>query len=224
MKHLTRPTTILTALAILLVPLCALAGGPLAAAPIGRATADFDNARPEHAETAFGRLAADALRNQTKADIALVSAGAMRRGKISAGAIEGANIDALLSFGDDEIVVLSITGAQLRAALERAVQAYPTNSPAFLHSSGFISEFNAQAAINRRVTMVRINGREVSDGDNLKVAMPISLAEGADGFFTIWNTKNVTRTGNSFSKTLASHIRARGEISPDATVRFKAQP
>jgi hypothetical protein len=214
----------LMALSILLAPLAAFAGGPLAAAPLGRATADFDNARPGHTETAFGRLAADALREETKADIALVSAGAMRPGKLAAGPIEQADLDALLSFGDDEIVTISITGAQLRAALERAVQAYPTNSPAFLHGSGFSGEFNAQAPINRRVTLARVRGREVGNEDRLTVALPISLAEGADGFFTIWNAKNAAHTGVSFSKMLANYIRARGDIAPDAQVRFRAQP
>src|SRR5690606_19483026 len=93
---------------LLLAPLSAMAGGPVVAAPVGRATAEIENARPERGETAFGRLAADALRAAANSDIALVNAGALRRGKINAGPVEQADIDALLSFNADEVVTITI--------------------------------------------------------------------------------------------------------------------
>jgi len=132
---------------------------PLWAAPVGTATADFDNERPNKHETAWGRLVGDALRRAAKSDIAVIDAGSLQRGTLKAGPIEAADLGALLVFGDDDVVTLTITGAQLRAALERAAQAYPDASPAFLHSSGLQAQFNAQAPINRRVTLVRVDGR-----------------------------------------------------------------
>jgi len=192
------------------------------AAPLGSATADFDNLRPNRNETAWGRFVADALRASTQSDIAFVYAFALKAGTLKAGPIENADIDALLPLGGDEVVTLTITGAQLRAALERAVQAYPTGSPAFLHLSGFVAEFNAQAPINRRLTMVRYKGREVGDQDVFTVAMPVGLARDA-GYSTMWDSKKAQRTGDTLRDAVAGFIRDRQEITPDATVRLAPQ-
>lgn len=193
------------------------------AAPVGKAAADFDNSRPDKSETDWGRLVADATRAAAQADIAIVYSGALRRGTLKAGPIEAAAVNALLSFGDDDIVSLTISGAQLRAALERAVQAYPDSSPAFLHCAGFVASFNAQAPTNRRVTMVRFQGREVENRDTLTVAMPVSLAQGAAGYFTIWKGEAAKQAGTTMSGAVIDYIRERGTVSPDDTPRFSAQ-
>ncbi len=196
------------------------------AAPVGRASATFDNARPDRGETAWGRLVADALKSSARADLALVNAGALNRGTLAEGDINPDAIAALLAFPDDEVVTLTITGAQLRAALERAVQAYPTGSSAWLHGAGFTAEFNTQASTNRRITMVRVRGREVQDDDSFSVAMPISLAKGGAGYFTIWNdpgAKNAKRSGTSLSEAVTQHIRGRGTVSPESGARLAPQ-
>lgn len=191
-------------------------------APAGKAAADFDNARPDKAETAWGRFVADTLKSSANSDLALVNAGVLRKGTLKAGAIQNDDLRALLAFPDDEIVTMKISGAQLRAALERAAQAYPTGSPAFLHLSGLTANFNAQAPINRRITLVRVGGREVKDADAFSVAMPISLAEGGAGYYTIWKGQT-QKSGVSLGDALAKAVRAQGTISPDATARFAAQ-
>ena len=155
------------------------------AAPVGRATADFDNARPDKSETAWGRLVADALREETHADIALVNAGALKKGTLKAGTIQQADVDALLSFGADETVTMSISGAQFKAALERAVAAFPTGSPSFLHGSGFVATFNPQAPANRRIVDLRVAGQVVGDAQTFVAAMPVALAEGSGGYFLV---------------------------------------
>jgi len=165
---------------------------------------------------------ADAIRATTKSDIAFVYAFALKAGTLKAGPIESGSIDALLPLGEDEVVTLTITGAQLRAALERAVQAYPTGSAAFLHLSGFVAQFNAQSPINRRLTMVRYKGREVGDQDVLTVAMPIGLARDA-GYSTMWDSKKAQRTGATLRDVVANFIRELREVTPDPTVRLAPQ-
>ncbi|HVF10060.1 MAG TPA: 5'-nucleotidase [Abditibacteriaceae bacterium] len=215
MKRLSGLLWLLAVCAASLAP----AGLPAHAAPLGTATADFDNLRPNRNETAWGRLVADAMRSSTKSDVAFVYAFALKAGTLKAGPIKGGDIDALLPLGDDEVVTLTISGAQLRAALERAVQAYPTGSPAFLHLSGFMAEFNAQSPINRRLTMVRYKSREVTDQDVFSVAMPIGLARDA-GYSTIWDSKKARRTGSTLRDAVADFIRERREVTPDPTARL----
>lgn len=193
---------------------------PAHAAALGTATADFENAKPDKGETAWGRLVADALRAEAHADIALVNAGALKRGTLKAGAVDSANVDALLTFGDDDIVTITLTGAQLRAGLERAVQSYPDGSVAFLQGSGFSATFNPGAPVNRRLTQVRAKGHDVDNKETFKVALPVSLAEGSAGYFTIWKGTDAQRTGSTLRKTVTDHIRGQKEITPSGDARL----
>ncbi|HEX8833643.1 MAG TPA: 5'-nucleotidase [Abditibacteriaceae bacterium] len=193
------------------------------AAPLGKATSPFDNMRPDKTETAWGRLAADALQSAARTDIAFVNAGVLKRGVLKAGPIEATDLAALLAFGDDDVVTMQISGAQLRAALERAVQAFPTGSPAMLHCAGFEANFNSQAPINRRITLVRVGGREVKDADSFSVAMPVSLAEGGAGYYTIWNGRDARKTGVSLRAAIASLVKNQVNITPDSTPRLASQ-
>jgi 2',3'-cyclic-nucleotide 2'-phosphodiesterase (5'-nucleotidase family) len=193
------------------------------AAPLGRASADFDNSRPQKNETAFGRLAADAIRAATNADIALINAGAFNSGVLRAGEVTKENISALLSFPKDEVATITITGAQLRAALERAVQAYPTGSPAFLHGAGFSANFNTQAPTNERLTMLRIAGREVQNGDSISVAMPMPLVSGNSGYFTIWPNAKAIQTNISLADAIGELFKEQGNVAPDNTPRLAPQ-
>ncbi len=206
-----------------LLSLIVLLASVAMAAPLGRATADFENARPQKNETEFGRLVADALRNATRTDIALVNAGALKPGTLKEGSIETPQINALLTFPGDGVATVTLSGEQLRAALERAVQAYPTGSTAFLHGSGFNATYNTQAPTNQRLTMLRINGREVQNGDSITVAMPAPLAEGGSGYFTIWKADSAQRSNLRLGKVIADWITSQGNISPDATPRLAPQ-
>ena len=193
-----------------------------AQAKIGRATADFPNARFDRGETAWGRLVADALRSTAKADIALVNAGTLESGTLRAGNVSRDSIAALLSFGDDNVATIQINGAQLRQALERAVGAYSTGSPAWLHLSGATATFNASAKSGSRITSLRVGGREVRDSDSFTVAMPVGLAEGGSGYYKAWNKAAVNDLGLTLTQAVINYVRAHREISPDNTARVNS--
>lgn len=197
--------------------------GSAHAATYGRAAGAFENARPDRNETAWGRLVADSIRSAARADIALVNAASLKKGTLSSGEVSDAHINALLTFPGDGVSVITLTGAQLRAALERAVQAYPTGSSAFLHGSGFQAQFNTQAPTNERLTLLRINGREVKDADSIRAAMPQGLAQGGSGYFTIWNADKATRADVTLSQAIGAYIKQKGEVSPDTTPRLAPQ-
>lgn len=186
-------------------------------AALGRATADFDNGKPNKSETAWGRLTTDALRAASGSDVALINAGALRSGTLRSGAIEQEAIDALLNFGDDDIVTLTVTGAQLREALERAVREYPTADVAFLHGSGLNVSFNGRGG-PPRIVSVRVGGREVGAGDSVRVAMPVSLAN--DAYFNVWNNAQRQSTRVKVRQAVANYITQRKTISPDGAARI----
>lgn len=190
------------------------------AAGLGRATADFPNLKPGRNETPFGRMVADALQNAGGADAALVNAGALRAGTLEAGEIENSDIEALLSFSDDAVATLSLSGAQIRAALERGAGAFPTGSPAFLHVAGLSARFDASLPSGKRIQTIKIRGRNLDDGASYSVAMPISLAEGAAGYFNIWNGAQKRESGQNLIGAIANHFKTRGDLSPDGNTRF----
>lgn len=189
-------------------------------ARVARATDDFDNARPDRGETAWGRFVADALRDRTSADIALVNAGTLENGVLRAGDVQDGDIAALLSFGDDAVATIQLNGAQLRAALERAVGAFPTGSPAWLHLSGASAIFNPKAKSGARLQTLRVGGRDVENSDTFTVALPIGLAEGGSGYYKIWKGAP-QNAGFSVLKTVVDYARSRRNISPDESARIR---
>ncbi|HEX9997123.1 MAG TPA: 5'-nucleotidase [Abditibacterium sp.] len=207
-------------LCLMLLAFCLVCCGTASAQAVGRATADFPNLRPNRQETAWGRLVADAIQNAGSADCAVINAGALRSGTLEAGAIENDDIAALLSFSEDDVVTLSISGAQIRAALERAASAFPTGSPAFLHLAGMNAVFDTSASSGKRIVSIRIAGRALEDQKTYAVAMPVSLSEGAAGYFNIWSGAQAKPANQSLQGAIAGWISARSEISPDTSARF----
>ena len=195
---------------------------PLAARAqtIGRASNDFPNLRANKSETAFGRLVADALLKQSGADCALINAGALKSGTLGQGPIESSDLDTLLSFSDDDVATLSLSGAQLKAALERAASVFPTGSPAFLQVAGLRARFDSNLAPGKRVSGVVVRGKPLDEGATYSVAMPSSLAEGAAGFFNIWNGAQKRATGANLMQDLTNYISAKSDVSPDPQARF----
>lgn len=183
----------------------------------GHATADFDNARPNKGETAFGRLVADSARAAVNADLALVNAGSLKAGSLKAGNVEQAQIDALLAY-DDEVVIVTVSGAKLREALEQAVREYPTGDNGFLHGAGLSASF-AQGA-PPRIQSLRVNGRDVAPNDTFRVAMPKGLANGADGYFKFWDGRSAVPSGTKVSRAIMNFITQSKNVSPDPTARI----
>jgi hypothetical protein len=201
---------------VFLSALTMFSASPVQAA-LGRATADFDNQKPNKSETAWGRFVADSLKGAAGSDLALINAGALRSGTLRAGAIEQEAVDALLNFGDDDIVTLTLTGAQLREALERAVREYPTADVAFLHGSGLSVSFNGRGGPPRIVSL-RVGGREIAAGDSLRVAMPVSLAN--DAYFNVWNSAQRQSARVKVRQAVANYTTQRKTISPDGAARI----
>ncbi len=192
------------------------------AQPVGRASADFPNLRANKIETPFGRLVADAILARSGADCALVNAGALKSGTLGAGPIENGDLEALLSFSEDDIATLSLSGAQLKAALERGASVYPTGSPAFLQVAGLRAHFDSDSPPGKRVSAVFVGGKPLSESATYSVAMPSSLAEGAAGFFNIWNGAQKKVTGANLIQDLNAFIGGKGDVSPDSSARFSS--
>lgn len=139
-------------------------------------------------ETSVGDLVADAVRASLGADAAFVASSELKAKDeaIPAGKTSSAILAGLVSYADDTLTVVELSGATIRAALERAVGIYPQPCMAFLQVSGLKFSFEPTAPTGKRVTAITIRGQAIDDNVRYKVGMTTSLANGALGFWKVW--------------------------------------
>ena len=106
-------------------------------------------------------------------------------------------------FGNS-LVVMTLTGAELRALLEQQ-QPASRNAPQFLAPSASLSyRWVASAPAGQRVQALRLNGQAITPEQNLRVTVNSFMADGGDGFRVLRNGRN----------------RLGGELDMDALVAF----
>lgn len=158
-----------------------------------------------------GQAIADEMRAVAGTDIAWIPAAMLEN--------EGkGDLSTYLKFGTDEISIVTLTGEQIKLALERSVNLYPTPNPSFLQVSGLEVSFSKSAAPDARIRTILVNGMELNLKQNYEVAMPITIARGGLGFFTVWKKTSITRTmeGTTLEKIL------KGKSGFARTARWKA--
>ena len=178
------------------------------------AFASSANAQDADPLAAVGQASADAIRSSTGADVALVAAGLFKdKGKLDQG-----NLAGNLLFPTDEILLLELSGAQLRRAFERSLLLYPQpNDAAFLYFSGGTVSFNGKAVSGARVTGVTLDAG-FDANRKYKVATTASLAKGALGYFKVWDEKNIV---GKASVTIESVLR--GKRASGGALRWVSQ-
>ena len=134
-----------------------------------------------------GQAIADEIRSVSGADIAWIPAGMLE-------AEAKGDLSTYLKFGTDEIAVVSLTGEQIKQALEKSVNLYPSPNPSFLQISGVEVSFSKSAPADSRIRTVLVDGVELNNKQNYDVAMPITIARGGLGYFTVWKKTSITKT------------------------------
>lgn len=134
------------------------------------------------------QAAADLIKTAAGTDGAFLAAGLLKE------PYDQKDLSSLLLYPDDQIVVLKLTGAQIRQALERSVSLYPQPNTSFLQLSGFSATFSKEANPGKRILSVSTDAGPLVDTKSYEVAMPSSLGHGGLGYFKIWDTPNITKT------------------------------
>lgn len=150
-------------------------------------------------ETNMGDFVADAYRNVTGADIALVNGGGIRA-SIPAGDVSKKSLMDVNPW-NNPMCVIEATGQQIVDALEHGAKNYPEESGGFLQVSGITYEINTtvtespvitddkgvfqsvEAGRQRRVQNVKVNGTPIDLTKTYTVAgSQYTLLEGGDGY------------------------------------------
>jgi 5'-nucleotidase len=132
----------------------------------------------EEGQYALGNLIADAQRNGARADFALMNNGGIRGGGLPAGPVTYAQLFELSPF-QNNLVKVTITGAQLRSVMEHALE---SGRPS-VHIAGFTVRYDSTKAPGHRVVEMRTtDGRAIRDKTRYTLATLDFLQTGGNGF------------------------------------------
>jgi 2',3'-cyclic-nucleotide 2'-phosphodiesterase (5'-nucleotidase family) len=151
-----------------------------------------------------GNAVADAVRAAAGTPVALVPAAAFRTGVPIPARASADSLVALLDPPSDLIVVLSLTGGQLKDALERSVRYGTKGFAGFLQISGLKIVVDPGKPDGNRVVSVAVGGKPLESDKKYRVATTRPLANGASGYFQIWTKDDIA---SEAQKTLATAIR-----------------
>lgn len=153
-------------------------------------------------EASLCDLVADAVREASGAPISLLPAGTFREMNLRAGTTKSEEILKSVLYPDDQIVLMSITGRQLTRALERSVRINPQKNLGFLQVSGVAFSFDPNGPKNARVKSVQVGDQPLKEDQAYLVATTESLADGAQGYFSVWEKVKPSSTGQTIARTL----------------------
>lgn len=180
------------------------AAAPVAARIVGRIDGSLD--RPEgDTDSPLGNIIADAQLAATRdparggAEIAFINSGGVRaRFEPAAdGSVTYGQVFALQPFGNT-LVVLELSGAELRAVLE---QQFAPESPAeianslLIPSAGFTFAYDRTRPPGERIVSMVLNGAPIDPAATYRVTVNNFLASGGDGFSLLSQARPVADAG-----------------------------
>jgi 5'-nucleotidase len=157
-------------------------------------------------ETNLGNFIADLMRHATSADVAILNSGTLRSDCVlPAGNILMKDLVAILPMCDS-LVVLEVTGAQLRIALENGVSQYPRLEGRFPQVSGVSFTFDANLPPNSRIVGdIKVGGHVALPDATFKVVLKEYMSKGKDGYNVLADCK--TLVDSEHAPILATTVR-----------------
>lgn len=180
---------------------------------VGKADADLigDRGQVRTRETNLADIVADVMLNACDADIAVTNGGGIRA-SILKGDITVGSIYTVLPF-DNTLVVIQVTGAQLKAALELSVTKYPAENGGFLQVAGLKFTFDPSKPAGQRVLDVTVKGQPLDLNKSYKVATNDFTAAGGDGYTMFKEGKVLFQSGLYLRDLMVSYVQAHGNVN-----------
>ena len=203
---------------------------PKANRPVGLIAASFP--RGGLVDSAAGRLVADAQLAATRApdvggaQIAFMNAGGIRSDLECKGTppctVTFGQVFTMQPFGNS-LVVMSLTGVQLKALLESQQKPNALEQTVLQPSEGFTYVWQADAAAGERVSDMRLNGEPIGPERTYRVTVNSFLAEGGDGFVVL--ARGTARRGGAQDvDALLAYLQAAPERAPTPQPRITRLP
>jgi len=134
-------------------------------------------------EAALGNLFADALRAHFSADAALINGGGLRGNRLYPAGAHLSKRDILteMPFGN-AVMLLELSGAQLRAALEYGLTGLDSKAGRFPQVSGLAVQYDPSRPAGQRIVAIAIGGTPLQDDKLYRLATTDYLGHGGDGY------------------------------------------
>ena len=186
---------------------------------IGSTAVELDSRRDvvRGRETGIANLIADVMRAATGADVALTNGGGIRADKVypPGTTLLRRDIQSELPFGD-KAILLEVTGAGIRAALENGVSLVDEGSGRFPHVSGMAYRFDASKPPGSRIAGVTVDGAPLDLSRTYRLATNDFLGRGGDGYAMFAGATRLidAPAGKLVAAQVIDAIAAAGEIAP----------
>ena len=175
-------------------------------------------------EATMGNLIADAMRDATGADIALMNGGGIRGDRTYDAGAKMTRRDILteLPFGNITMVT-ELPGSQVLAALENAVSQVEKGAGRFAQVSGLNFAFDASAEPGKRVSEVMVAGAPLEEGKTYTVAVNDYILGGGDGYSSLGGGKIITGTGGGqlMANDVMAYVEKMGTVKPAVEGRIR---
>ncbi|RED52034.1 bifunctional metallophosphatase/5'-nucleotidase [Aestuariispira insulae] len=195
---------------------------------IGVSETELDTRRStvRSTESNFANLIADALKDETKADVAMTNGGGIRGDKTYDAGHKLTRKDVLseLPFGN-VTVKLELTGDQLWQAVEHAVSKVEDGAGRFSHYSGMTMTYDPAKPAGERVSEILVGGKPLDKAKLYTLATNDYVANGGDGFKMFKESKHLIdkAAATLMATTVINYISEKGTIAPKVEGRISAQ-
>ncbi|MEG3180939.1 bifunctional metallophosphatase/5'-nucleotidase [Sphingomonas sp. LT1P40] len=196
----------------------AKAAEPLAKRVVGKASAAFVWDKDVTRETTIGLLVADSQLAATRsngAQMALMNPGGVRTGIEPAadGSVTFGDLYVVQPFGNN-VQVVELTGAQIRAVLEQQFAREP--SAMILFPAGLTYSYDRSKPAGQRIIAPLVDGKPLNAATVYRVTVNSFLTSGGDGF-TVFKDGKIVAGGMLDLDALEAWF-ARGEVVRPATL------
>lgn len=176
-------------------------------------------------ESNLGNLWADAMREDTGAEIAIVNAGSIRSNQvIRAGALRVKDLVALHPFGGT-VCRIEGSGALVLEALNHGVGRLGESVGRFPQVSGITFRVDSQSPAGDRIRDAKVGGLPLDLKKIYQIAVGDYMLRGGDGFTMLQQARVLVNpeAGNKFTDVLEAYIRKRGEVAPKVEGRIRLE-
>lgn len=193
---------------------------------IGATSTALDSRRIEvrSRETTIGNLFADAMREMTGADVALLNGGGIRGNKVypAGSRLSARDILTELPFGN-RTVLIELTGLQLRAALENGFSGIEEGSGRFPQLSGMTVAVDTARSDGARVVEAAVNGLPLDPQARYTLATNDFLARGGDGYGMLTQARTIVSADEAglMASQVIAYIRSIGYVAPQIEGRIQ---
>ncbi|MEM7023231.1 MAG: bifunctional UDP-sugar hydrolase/5'-nucleotidase [Pseudomonadota bacterium] len=192
---------------------------------IGTTDVELDSRRStvRSKESAFANLMVDAMRSAVGADVGLTNGGGIRADRTyePGTVLTRRDIQSELPFGNKTILI-EVSGADLRAALENGVSEVEDQGGRFPHVSGVTFRYDASKPAGARVVDVMVGDAPLDDAAQLKLATNDFMGGGGDGYDMFVGRPRIidANAGSLMAGQVIEHIEGAGTIAPEVEGRI----